>query len=491
MLSEKIQDFLDRANFMTLSTSVAGNASAANVYYANDGTDIYFFTFNPSRKAVQISVNPKVQCVIRPDGEDGIKELQIDGYAHKITDKDEANKAREAILNVTEAFSDFMHDEFLIQNDVVGYYKIKPTVIKYVDFFAEEKFEWMELPENRPSFISEVKSNITNTLKYWAAVVRAPFLTATIAPILLGSAIAYKQFGSFDWGIFWLVMFGGIFAQIGTNNINDYFDHRSRNDEMNKLASPFNGGSRSIQSGLITPTNMLLLSIGFFSATFFIGFEMNNQFFNGDWNSPLMYLGYLGLFLGIMYTGFLKLAYNGLGDLAVFIGFGPLMVYGAAFMQNQAVAPTQTIDPVATLLYSVPVGIFIALVLFINCFQDYNADKAANKNSWVVKLAGPSDKANYRKPFAVWRNLMIISFLLICAASFYAGNYFTLIALLPLAIFNFANKKGMSWLTEWEKEDANLQQLPYELLIVNVSTIGIHFLTGILLTIGVLLSIWI
>ena len=491
MLSEKIQDFLDRANFMTLSTSVAGNASAANVYYANDGTDIYFFTFNPSRKAVQISVNPKVQCVIRPDGEDGIKELQIDGYAHKITDKDEANKAREAILNVTEAFSDFMHDEFLIQNDVVGYYKIKPTVIKYVDFFAEEKFEWMELPENRPSFLSEVKSNITNTLKYWAAVVRAPFLTATIAPILLGSAIAYKQFGSFDWGIFWLVMFGGIFAQIGTNNINDYFDHRSRNDEMNKLASPFNGGSRSIQSGLITPTNMLLLSIGFFSATFFIGLEMNNQFFNGDWNSPLMYLGYLGLFLGIMYTGFLKLAYNGLGDLAVFIGFGPLMVYGAAFMQNQAVAPTQTIDPVATLLYSVPVGIFIALVLFINCFQDYNADKAANKNSWVVKLAGPSDKANYRKPFAVWRNLMIISFLLICAASFYAGNYFTLIALLPLAIFNFANKKGMSWLTEWEKEDANLQQLPYELLIVNVSTIGIHFLSGILLTIGVLLSIWI
>ena len=491
MLKEKILDFLDRANFMTLSTSVAGNASAANVYYANKGTDIYFFTFNPSRKAVQISVNPKVQCVIRPDGEGGIKELQIDGYASKITDKTEADKARDAILEVTEAFSDFMHDEFLIQNDVVGYYKIKPTVIKYVDFFADEKFEWMELPENRPSFFSEVKSNFVNTLKYWAAVVRAPFLTATIAPILLGSAIAYKQFGSFDWGTFWLVMFGGIFAQIGTNNINDYFDHRSRNDEMNKLASPFNGGSRSIQSGLITPTNMLLLSIWFFSATFLIGLKMNNTFFSGDWNSPLMYLGYLGLFLGIMYTGFLKLAYNGLGDLAVFIGFGPLMVYGAAFMQNQAVAPTQTIDPVTTLFYSIPVGIFIALVLFINCFQDYNADKAANKNSWVVKLAGPSEKANYRKPFVVWRNLMLISFLLIGGASVYAGNYFTLIALLPLLIFNFANKKGMSWLVEWEKEDANLQQLPYELLIVNVSTIGIHFLTGILLTIGVLSSIWI
>ena len=93
MLKDKILDLLNRSDFMTLSTSVAGNSSAANVYFANDGLDIYFFTFNPSRKAVQISMNPKVQCVIRPDGEDGIKELQIDAYASKVTDKDEVEKA--------------------------------------------------------------------------------------------------------------------------------------------------------------------------------------------------------------------------------------------------------------------------------------------------------------------------------------------------------------------------------------------------------------
>ena len=86
---------------------------------------------------------------------------------------------------------------------------------------------------------------------------------------------------------------------------------------------------------------------------------------------------------------------------------------------------------------------------------------------------------------------MIASFLLIVGASIYAQNYFTLIALIPLLIFNFASKKGSEWLIQWEKDDANLQQLPYELLIVNVSTIGIHFLTGVLLTIGVLLGVWI
>ena len=486
MLKEKIMDLMQRSDFMTLSTSVSGNSSAANVYFANDGLDMYFFTFNPTRKAVQINFNPKVQCVVRPDGEDGIKELQIDGYATKIIDQSEKEKAREAVLKVTEAFSEYMHDDFLIANDVVGYYKIKPTVIKYVDFFADTQFEWMEIPENKPSIPSELLGGLRRSIQRWMTIVRAPFLTATIAPILLGSAIAYKQFGTFDWSIFWLVLLGAIFAQCGTNTINDYFDHKSRTDELNKLASPFNGGSRAIQSGLMTPANMLLVSVLFFGSTIGIGLELNNFLF-GDYFaiSVLMYLGLIGVFLGVMYTGFLKLAYNGLGDLAVFIGFGPLMVYGAAYMQNQSV------DPLTTLLFSIPVGIFIALVLFINCFQDYNADKAANKNSWVVRLAGPGDKANYRAPFKVWKNLMMLSFMIILGASLYAGNLFTLIALFPLFIFNFASKKGNSWLDQWEKEDANLQQLPYELLIVNVSTIGIHFLTGILLTLGILISTWI
>ena len=167
------------------------------------------------------------------------------------------------------------------------------------------------------------------------------------------------------------------------------------------------------------------------------------------------------------------------------LGFGPLMVYGAAYMQNQ------TVDPITTLLFSLPVGILIALVLFINCFQDYNADKAANKNSWVVRLAGPGEKANYRIPFNIWKNSMLLSFAIILGASLYTNNLLALIALFPVFIFNFAQKKGFDWLDQWEKEDANLQQLPYELLIVNVSPIGIHFLTGILLTLGFLISTWI
>ena len=476
---------MNRSDFLTLATSVSGNSSAANVYFANDGLNIYFFTFNPSRKATQIAFNPHVQCVIRPENEDGIKELQIDGFAEKITDNHEKEKAKQLILNVTKAFESYMNDKFLIENDVVGYYKIKPTVIKYVDFYAEKQFEWMELPDNKPSLSSQIIGSLTRKIKYFITVIRAPFLTATIAPILLGSSIAYWEFNQFNWNIFWLTFFGAIFAHCGTNVINDYFDHTSRNDETNKLFSPFNGGSRVIQSGLMTPANVLLLSIGFFVATIIIGLKLNYDLHGAYFAlSPLMYLGLIGVFLGVMYTGFLRLSYNGLGDIAVFLGFGPIMVYGAAYMQNQSV------DLFTTLLFSIPVGIFIALVLFINCFQDYNADKATNKNSWVVRLAGPGEKANYRIPFKVWQYSMIIAFAIIALGSIKI-NPVASIALLPIFLFHFASKKGTSWLNEWEKEDANIEQLPYELLIVNVSTIGIHFLTGILLTIGFLISVWI
>ena len=112
-IDEKILGMLDEANFLTLGTSVGGNSSSANVFFAHDGFDIYFFTFNPTRKAEQIRVNPRVQCVVRPDGTEGIKELQIEGRAMQVKDPEEVEKAYKMVLEVTEAFKTYMEDEFL------------------------------------------------------------------------------------------------------------------------------------------------------------------------------------------------------------------------------------------------------------------------------------------------------------------------------------------------------------------------------------------
>ena len=59
-LDGKIEDILDQADRMFLATSVDGVSSGASVFFARDGHDLLFFTFNPSRKAEQIRINPRV-----------------------------------------------------------------------------------------------------------------------------------------------------------------------------------------------------------------------------------------------------------------------------------------------------------------------------------------------------------------------------------------------------------------------------------------------
>ena len=49
-LDKKILSLLDSSQVMALGTSVGDNPSAANVFFANEGFDLYFFTFNPTRK---------------------------------------------------------------------------------------------------------------------------------------------------------------------------------------------------------------------------------------------------------------------------------------------------------------------------------------------------------------------------------------------------------------------------------------------------------
>ncbi len=59
MLKEKIKDLMERSNFMTLSTSVAGNASAANVYFSNNGLDIYFLPLIHQERRFKLHLTQK------------------------------------------------------------------------------------------------------------------------------------------------------------------------------------------------------------------------------------------------------------------------------------------------------------------------------------------------------------------------------------------------------------------------------------------------
>lgn len=298
-------------------------------------------------------------------------------------------------------------------------------------------------------------------IKIWLKAIRVPFSTATIIPVSLGAIVAWHDTGNFNWLRFWLTLSGALFIHFGTNLANDYFDHISGCDEKNPSPTAFSGGSRVIQDGLIAPKNILYASLLAFVLGSAIGFYLN--YLLGT--NVILVLGAIGVFLGFFYTAKpFRIGYGTLGELAVGIGFGPLMVLGSHYVQAQYLS-------LKVFLISLPLGILIALVLFINEFPDYQADKAAGKRNLVVILG--------KKRAVILYHILLTSvyIVIIYLVVFKLAPAATLIVFLSLP---FAFKA-------FKVSKMNFEKV-YELVPANAATIGLHSMIGLLLCLGFMLD---
>jgi 1,4-dihydroxy-2-naphthoate polyprenyltransferase len=298
-----------------------------------------------------------------------------------------------------------------------------------------------------------------NKIRLWAKAIRAPFYTATIIPIVLGAVIAWSEIDHFRWGYFILALAGGILIHTGVNLANDYFDHLSRNDWNNKTPTPFSGGSRLIQNNLLKPYQFLLASLICFGLGSAIGLYLNHVLTG----NVILYLGIIGVFLGFFYTATpIQIGYKGfgLGELAVGLGFGPLMVLGSYYVQAQQIS-------LIPILASIPVMILIALVVYINEFPDYEADKSVNKRTLPVILG--TDKASY-----IFSGFFLMAYFL--TILFVIMEILPALALLTLLTLPLAIKA----IKIARKHNDKVT----ELLPANMSTIAAHFAFGACLIIA-------
>jgi 1,4-dihydroxy-2-naphthoate octaprenyltransferase len=221
--------------------------------------------------------------------------------------------------------------------------------------------------------------SIREFFSLWFRAYRAPFLTASITPVVLGTAVAWYETRQFDLLIGLLALVGTIFGHLGANIFNDYYDHITGDDDNNPDFTPFSGGSRMIQNGILTLRQVAWGGTIAFSITVVLGVIL--IIYTG--RPELMIFGLLGIGLGYVYTALpIKLAYRGLGELAIFLTFGPVTVTGAYFVQTGQISKL-------VILSSVPVGLLVALILYVNELQDENADRRARKNTLVVNIANP------------------------------------------------------------------------------------------------------
>ena len=210
----------------------------------------------------------------------------------------------------------------------------------------------------------------------WLKAVRAPFFTATIIPVTLGTIVAYSEQGHIDWFYFWLALIGCICLHSGANLLNDYFDHLSRTDVINiEFKRPFTGGSRIIQDGLLSPSTVVKAGIFFIFLGSMVGIYLVVKI-----DLVILFIGIIGVFSAFFYTAPpLSLVKHGLGELFIGLNYGILMTVGSYVVQTSRL----TLHPV---IVSLPISFMIAAILFINEFQDYTSDQKVGKNQLVVRL---------------------------------------------------------------------------------------------------------
>lgn len=212
--------------------------------------------------------------------------------------------------------------------------------------------------------------------RVWLRAMRIQFLQASLVPVGVGSALAWRE-GTLSWTLFIGAVLAIAAINIGANLANDYYDHRSGADERNRTPTPFSGGSRVIQEGLLTARQVLIGSIVAFASAVVIG---TGLMFSD--RPHLLGFGVAGIALGIFYTAPpLKLGYRGWGEGLVGFLLGPLAVTGAYYLQTKEVTP----EAVAL---SLPVGFLVSAILYVNQFPDAESDGQAGKMHWVARL-GP------------------------------------------------------------------------------------------------------
>jgi 1,4-dihydroxy-2-naphthoate octaprenyltransferase len=224
-------------------------------------------------------------------------------------------------------------------------------------------------------------TNISNTttaahapqpgIGVWIKTARPVSLTATVSPLLVGTAVAAYH-GAFNVWLFLAAFIAGLFLQIAANYFNEYFDWRYGLDSAASL-----GASTVIFQGAMSARQVLGGGIASCAIAALLGIVLIATV-----GPAIIFFGLAGMAIAYFYSAApFKLAKRGLGDLMVFLAMGFLMTWGAYYVQIHQWSW-------AAFAASIPVGFLVVAILNMNNIRDYQDDLAVHKQTVVVRF-GP------------------------------------------------------------------------------------------------------
>ncbi|MGI8428626.1 MAG: 1,4-dihydroxy-2-naphthoate polyprenyltransferase [Solirubrobacteraceae bacterium] len=219
---------------------------------------------------------------------------------------------------------------------------------------------------------------VPSGIRIWLMAARVRTLPASIAPVLVGTALA-GYLHVFHPLRFFAALIGAVFIQVGTNLSNDYSDARRGADTEDRL-----GPVRVTAGGLVPPQSALRATYITFGIAVLAGIYLIAV---AGWQ--LLLVGAASILAGVLYTGGPRpYGYEGLGEVFVFLFFGIVAVAGSFFVELKFVNWE-------AFALAVPVGLLAAATLVVNNFRDVETDRRAGKRTLAVRLGRERTRVLY------------------------------------------------------------------------------------------------
>lgn len=204
----------------------------------------------------------------------------------------------------------------------------------------------------------------------WIQAFRPKTLSAAVVPVMVGSAVAFSEFGVINQKISLLALLGALFIQIATNLFNDALDFKKGADTESRL-----GPRRATQMGWLSERQVLRMGALFLGLAIACGIPLVMHA-----GEVIVAIGLVSLLMAYLYTGGpLPLAYLGLGDLFVLIFFGLIAVGGTYYLQALSYSPS-------ALVAGIQVGCLSTVLIAINNLRDVEQDSLVKKRTLAVLL---------------------------------------------------------------------------------------------------------
>ncbi|HHV18334.1 MAG TPA: prenyltransferase [Thermoanaerobacterales bacterium] len=284
---------------------------------------------------------------------------------------------------------------------------------------------------------------------------------ASTVPMIVGAAMAYRTLGFID--LYWLLwsLFGVYLIETGKNAINEVVDYKSGVDRFvtPDKRTPFSGGKKTIVDGLLTLKETKVIAVvTMFSAAvigLYIVFAREPK---------VLWIGIAGFLISIFYSlPPFKFCYRGIGELAIGLTYGPLVLLGTYMVQTHTFS-------LEALIVSLVIGFLITNVVWINQYPDYEADAKGNKKNWVVRIGK-------EKGIKVYILLYVLAYASLFVLVLFTGNLLLLTALLSVP----AAKRSVIVAKNYYNDIPRLME-------ANAKTIQVYQITGLALTAAALLA---